>query len=144
VNEQNRMLIAHCALALARYVPDGGRAARRDGYRLPGELLAIAELLADLAERDSPRQPATPSPLVVADRHAEQMPNLDVLLTKREAAGVLRCSTRQVERLIASGSLHAVKVGGSTRIRTEDLTTFVADLASPRSFRDATISKEPA
>lgn len=123
-------------------MPNANRAAQRDGYRVPAELLLLAELLTDLAERHSPRQTATLSALRVGDRHAEVKPD-PMLLTMRQAA-VLSASVRTVERLIASGELAAVRVGGSTKLRRVNVDAFVAALESPRSLRDATTSKEPA
>lgn len=45
-----------------------------------------------------------------------------------DAASVLDVSTATVKRLIKAGQLPAVKVGGSTRVRTTDLAGYVARL----------------
>jgi excisionase family DNA binding protein len=43
------------------------------------------------------------------------------LLRKREVASRLACSTRMVERLVASGKLTAVKIRGAVRFRLGDV-----------------------
>jgi len=67
-----------------------------------------------------------------------------LLLTRREAAHVLRRSVRSVDRAIADGVLPAVKVEGSTRIRRADIEAYVDSLQSPRSFRDSVEAKDSA
>ena len=39
------------------------------------------------------------------------------LLTKKQVANLLACSVRMVERLVASGTLTAVKIRGAVRFR---------------------------
>lgn len=128
----NRILFGHVAAAMDRYV----RELKRDGVTPPLEVLAVAEFLADCV---TVRQDATPlgdtRPLVDAGVMKEHP-----LLTKREAAEALRRSPRTIERLIASGTLTAVKVEGSTLIRRVDLDAYIAGL-SPRSFRDRVEAK---
>ncbi len=51
-----------------------------------------------------------------------------LLLTKAEAAELLRLSERTLQRLISAGELPAVHVGGAARIRREDLEGYVASL----------------
>jgi excisionase family DNA binding protein len=43
------------------------------------------------------------------------------LLTKKEVARRLACSVRMVERLVASGTLTAVKIRGAVRFRLSDV-----------------------
>jgi|HubBroStandDraft_1064217.scaffolds.fasta_scaffold257298_2 excisionase family DNA binding protein len=43
------------------------------------------------------------------------------LLRKKEVASRLACSTRMVERLVASGKLTAVKIRGAVRFRLSDV-----------------------
>jgi excisionase family DNA binding protein len=43
------------------------------------------------------------------------------LLTKREAARMLACSVRMLERLAASGTLAKVKIRGAVRFRLTDI-----------------------
>jgi excisionase family DNA binding protein len=43
------------------------------------------------------------------------------LVTKKEAARLLACSIRMVERLVASGMLKAVKIRGAVRFRLGDV-----------------------
>jgi excisionase family DNA binding protein len=48
------------------------------------------------------------------------------ILTKREAAALLRCTTRYLERQIRAGRLRALKPTGKlVRIRRSDLETFL-------------------
>lgn len=136
---ENRVLFAHLARALARYVPEAERVARQNGSTVPEELLKAAAFFEDCGTL---RQGATPldEPGDVEDRGAMTHP----VLTKREAAASLRLSVRQVERLIAAGKLEAVKLEGSTRIRRDDLETYVRGLSSARSFRDSVTEKDTA
>ena len=48
-------------------------------------------------------------------------PEESQLLTKKEVAHRLACSNRMVERLVASGTLTAVKIGGAVRFRLSDV-----------------------
>ena len=43
------------------------------------------------------------------------------LLTKKQVANLLACSERMVERLVASGTLTAVKIRGAVRFRLSDI-----------------------
>jgi excisionase family DNA binding protein len=43
------------------------------------------------------------------------------LLTKKDVARLLACSVRMVERLVASGTLAAVKIRGAVRFRQSDI-----------------------
>ena len=43
------------------------------------------------------------------------------LLTKKDVARLLACSIRMVERLVASGTLTAVKIRGAVRFRSSDI-----------------------
>ena len=43
------------------------------------------------------------------------------LLTKKQVANLLACSVRMVERLVASGTLAAVKIRGAVRFRLSDV-----------------------
>lgn len=43
------------------------------------------------------------------------------LLTKEEAAKLLACSCRMIERLVASGELAKVKIRGAVRFRLSDI-----------------------
>ena len=57
---------------------------------------------------------------------------MKLLCTNGEAAGVLDVSERQVERLVASGTLPSVLIGRARRIRMADLQTFVAGVVIRR------------
>ena len=43
------------------------------------------------------------------------------LLTKKQVANSLACSVRMVERLVASGTLTAVRIRGAVRFRSSDI-----------------------
>jgi excisionase family DNA binding protein len=43
------------------------------------------------------------------------------LLTKKEVARLLACSVRMVERLVASGTLTAIRIRGAVRFRQSDI-----------------------
>ena len=43
------------------------------------------------------------------------------LLTKSEAARLLACSVRMIERLVAAGTLAKVQIRGAIRIRLSDI-----------------------
>jgi excisionase family DNA binding protein len=68
-------------------------------------------------------------PPTVADgtiHHARMSSRL--LLTKSEAAERLGVSVRSIERLVASGQLPQVQLGGLARFRASDLEAFVSGL----------------
>ena len=140
---ESRLLLGHLAVAVSRYVREEQRAARASGRELPAALLDVAELLVILA-RARPDATSFADPLPGAEA-GDMNRGQGGLVEKREAAAILRLSVRQVERLIASGKLVAVKVGGRTRIRRADLDAFVAGLPPSRgSFRDSVTEKDTA
>jgi excisionase family DNA binding protein len=55
------------------------------------------------------------------------------LLTAREVATALRLSSATVRRLVASREIKAVRVGGSIRIRRNDLDTLLEITATEES-----------
>ena len=61
-------------------------------------------------------------PAVAPNHHSELLvPTADDrLITVREAAALLRMSTRKTLALLSTGSIHRVKIGRSTRIRLSD------------------------
>lgn len=81
--------------------------------RCPPDSVCDLLLLTGLLGRDMTRS-----------KHYEPAPT-EQLLRKREVAEQLRISTRTVERLIASGDLLPVRLGGSVRIRVEDVRELV-------------------
>ena len=131
-----REVVGHVALALSRYL----RESRGDGVWVPPEVESLARLLTDCARR---RQEATALAPGGEDPDDGVM-ETTLLLTRREAAHVLRRSVRSVDRAIADGVLPAVKVEGSTRIRRADIEAYVDSLQSPRSFRDSVEAKDSA
>jgi excisionase family DNA binding protein len=48
-------------------------------------------------------------------------PTVLQLLTKKEAARLLACSSRMIERLVASGKLTPVRIRGAVRFRLSDI-----------------------
>src|SRR6185295_19259551 len=69
-----------------------------------------------------------------------------MVLTREEAAEALRVSVRQLDRLIAEGTIPAVRFGGSVRIRTADLETWLRGMSQPMTIREVSLflSIEPA
>ncbi len=65
------------------------------------------------------------------DDEADDATVTPLLLRLERTAEALDCSPTTVKRLVRCGDLPAVKVGGSTRIRVEDLRAFVEQLAQP-------------
>jgi len=59
-----------------------------------------------------------------------------LLLTKAEAAGLLRLSERSLSRAVADGHLRAIRCGSAVRIRPVDLEAYVASLATPANGTD--------
>lgn len=133
---RNRELIAHVALALARYEKE----AKLDGLPVPPELAGICEFLMDCA---TTRHCATGLGADGVASDAEAMTNHPVL-TKREAAAALRISVRTLERLIASGALSTIRVADSTRVRRIDLEKYIEEMARPTKFRDSIAAKDMA
>lgn len=136
MNGRNRELFAHLALAMSRYEVE----ARRDGVAVPAELAVLRGFFMDCAQR---RPEATEGAGGPSLADGGGMTEHALLLSRRQVAGLLACSTRSVDRLIAAGTLQAVKVEGSTRVRRGDLDTYIAGL-SPRSFREQVVEKDTA
>ena len=60
-------------------------------------------------------------------------PGVDRLVTKREAAGMLRVSVRTVERVISSGKLTIQKVRGCVRLRLSQVMQFAGIESEPNN-----------
>ena len=135
--DRSRQVFAHLAIALSAHVKSAGRS----GLVVRVEVLTLRDLAQNLA---TARQDATPLAVPSEPGEADVMAPRDaLLLTKRDAAAALRVSTRTVERLIAAGTLRAVTVGSSPRIRRADLEAYVESLTpAPSSFREAMTTKE--
>ena len=58
-------------------------------------------------------------------RHQPNPPQIDLLLTYRQAAEVLGVSERSIWTLVDQGSLPAVRFGRSVRIDPADLRAFI-------------------
>lgn len=129
-----RVLALHLATALELH----GRNLRANGVALPVELDQAARWAWDVARSDSARQEPTSLVEWVDLVHARRVNAL--LLTAGEVAEALSLSERQVERLIAAGTLPSVLVGTARRVRADDLAAYV-DSLGPRPFRDRIESK---
>lgn len=100
--------------------------AARTGLQMPAGLLELESFLASRAMRGQRGTPVDDLWEVRDGGHVSPR-----LLTYDETARTLSCSERTVKRLVASGELHAVRLGeGAVRIRVIDVDTYVADLAS--------------
>jgi excisionase family DNA binding protein len=129
-------LALHLAMALQLHA----KSCRNNGLPFPSELQHLAEACWARAKGDSNRQGPTSLAEVV-----EQVQGAPValLMDTSEAAEVLAVSQRQVERLVASGELPSVRVGGARRIRRADLEAYVAQLA-PSPFTTRIQTKTPS
>jgi excisionase family DNA binding protein len=56
------------------------------------------------------------------------MTDVSQLLTAREAAGILRISTRKLFDLQAKGEVQAIRIGRSIRYEREELQRYIASL----------------
>ena len=129
-----REVLAHVALALSRYIKES----TREGKRVPVELVTALDFLTNVVRtRQESTRLGDPGDLA----HGGAMTTTS-LLTKREVAHDLRCSTRTVERLISFGELTSVNVSGGIRVRRSDLDVYVAGLG--RSFRERVDVKDSA
>jgi len=113
-------LIAHLVVALSRYL----RQLRAEGGRVPTQ---VEELVAALTDGVKARRGVA----VLDPWHAAcarpAMPQR-LLITKTDAAELLRVSLRTIERLISAGRLPLVHVEGAARVRVADLEAYVQGL----------------
>jgi excisionase family DNA binding protein len=117
----DRGLALHVAVAIDLHA----KTCRANGMPFPPELADLAKTCWRHAKGDSDRQ--EPTSLAELSREVQGGPVV-LLVDVSEAAEMLGVSSRQVERLVASGALPSVKVGASRRIRRSDLEAFVASL----------------
>jgi len=129
-----RVILAHVGSAMTEHV----KAVSRNGGTVPPEIAALLDVLLALMDSATPSQRETPLRAPAASPHARPMESL--LLSRHEAARVLKRSLRSLDRAISAGQLPAVRVEGSTRIRRRDLEAYVERLPS-RSFRDNITAK---
>jgi excisionase family DNA binding protein len=104
----------------ARVLGDLRRRYRLNGVHWPPELEALRLLVAS----DCQRRP-------ILDFEAD--PGDSLAMTYEEAARKLAVSSRTVRRLVASGELPRVEIGGCSRIATADLEAFAEGLRRERS-----------
>jgi len=102
--------------------------ARRAGLALPEELPEIERALAIRARRG---QDGTPLEDLWSVRHAQTM--TPRLLDYAAAGQVLGVSVRTIKRLAAAGALTPVRVLGASRIRVEDVHSYIARLTESAS-----------
>ena len=102
--------------------------ARRAGLAVPAELDEIERALAIRARRG---QTGTPVEDLWSVRHAQTMSPR--LLDYAAAGQVLGVSVRTVKRLVAAGDLTPVRIGGSSRVRVEDVDDYIARLTESAS-----------
>ena len=114
----------HIAGHLAIAIHDYRRRLRSSACDLPAELEVLEEKLLVHA-----RGRPGPTKVDEIDRilHALEQPK-PLLVTKETAAKMLDISPRTIERFIEKGSMPAVKVNASTRIRPRDLEALVDHL----------------
>jgi excisionase family DNA binding protein len=113
------------------------RTCRANGTQVPSELVELGQACWSKAKDDSDR----PGPTTLAEIvEGLQGGPVSLLVDVPQAAEVLGLSSRQVERLVASGELRSVKVGAARRIRRSDLDAYVAGLA-PGPFGSRVVTK---
>ncbi|TYP88433.1 helix-turn-helix domain-containing protein [Blastococcus xanthinilyticus] len=96
----------------------------------PGVLHALQAMRQLFADRATAGQDGTPLRDLWTVRHAPAM--APKLLSLDDTATALGCSERTVKRLIADGVLPAVKLLGATRVRVQDLDTYIAGLPATK------------
>ncbi len=99
--------------------------ARRAGLALPDELDELERALANRARRG---QTGTPVEDLWQVRHAEQVS--PKLLSYAATAAVLGVAERTVKRLVAAGDLTPVRIGGSSRVRVEQVDDYIERLTA--------------
>jgi excisionase family DNA binding protein len=99
--------------------------ARTAGLAVPDELDQLERALANRARRG---QTGTPVEDLWQVRHAEQVS--PKLLSYAATAQVLGLSERSVKRIIATGVLTPVRIGGSSRIRVEQVDDYLERLTA--------------
>lgn len=117
----NPPLAGHVAVALARH----RQALRREQLTVPDGFGDLLDAMTRLA-----RQGRDTTDLASATDLSDYAPvPAPLLLTKAEAAEALSMSVRNLDRVVASGRLQAVRTGAaSVRIRRVDLEAYVASL----------------
>ncbi len=106
---------------LRKAISSHSRWCRENGITLPTEL---GRLLTALADTDGQTRPKLPP----RDETSDDDPVRLLTLDYDTAADRLMVSARTIRRLVAAGTLPAVDVAGCRRIRTTDLTAYIATL----------------
>jgi len=114
-------LAGHLCLAVQQH----RQWARTAGLAVPDELDQLERALANRARRG---QDGTPLEDLWSVRHAQTM--TPRLLDYAAAGQVLGVSVRTVKRLVAAGVLTPVKIGGSSRIRIEQVDDYLERLTA--------------
>ncbi|MGI9120630.1 MAG: helix-turn-helix domain-containing protein [Acidimicrobiales bacterium] len=115
------LLDDHEVAALRRALDLLARRCRDDGHKMPAGLAALAEMTTPA--NTGPRRPAVDAGPGVG----EAGPVTPLAVDYADAARLVGVSARQVRRLVASGALPVVHIGGagSPRIRVEDLNRYL-------------------
>jgi excisionase family DNA binding protein len=111
----------HAAIAIR----DRVRRLRRDRIPVPPDLIKFGAALVagcrDWSRQEPPSSPAVGMPWELADGTPAAL-----MLRASDAAALLGCSVRQLQRKTASGEIPSLKDGRSRRYRPEDLAAYVA------------------
>lgn len=92
---------------------------RTNAVEFPPELQDLLVILATTGQRRPP---------LGDERRSADDPSVLLCLTYAEAGRRMGTSDRTVRRLVASGQLRSVRIGGCARIKTDDLAAYVAGL----------------
>jgi excisionase family DNA binding protein len=133
------VLNEHEIVDLHRAVALLSRRCREDGRALPPGLSAMAEMT-------RPDNTGPPRPSVDLGHHpGEAGPMTPLVVNYEDAARMVGVSSRQVRRLVSSGAIPVVHIGGagSPRIRVEDLEAYLADQVTPASSTTPPGGPEP-
>jgi excisionase family DNA binding protein len=115
--------------ALRRALALLARRCRDDGHKMPAGLAAIVAM----TEQDNT---GPPRPSVDLGHHPGDVgPVTPLAVDYEDAARMVGVSSRQVRRLVSSGAIPVVHIGGagSPRIRLVDLEAYLADQVTPAS-----------
>lgn len=117
------LLTAHEIVALRQALALLARRCRDDGRKMPPGLIALAAM----TEKDNTGQAR---PAVDLGHHpGDAGPVTPLAVDYEDAARMVGVSARQVRRLVSSGAIPVVHIGGagSPRIRVEDLRRYLDD-----------------
>ena len=94
----------------------------------------LTEFISDLQQTIDSLQEKL-NDLRLYDKTPDNLHNLDMLLTRKEAAGFIGKSLRQLDRLCESNKIHREEVDGAIRIRKSELIRYQGiDIDSHRTL----------